>query len=586
MIGNIIEIIENNVIVNLKSNVLNIDNLINNYVIIQDKKQIIGEIISLKQNHLIIELLGEIIDNEFSFGITKKPGLNATVWLLKEESVPFIISNTEDETKSLFLGRSPIYENVRINIDINKFFNSHFAILGGTGSGKSWGVASIIQNIFKNKTNVPYNASLFVFDTYGEYQNAFLGIEKDNPYVSVKTYTTNLESSDEILKIPTYLLGVDDLAILLNATTPSQLQIIEKALYLVKIFVREEEAVLKIKNDIIARAVLDILLSGRPAVQIRDQVFSVLSFYKTPQLNLETIISQPGYDRELKKCLIIDVDGKLREMELLTDFFTKFLIENKEIDNDTPVTYTLKDLESAFDFALISEGVLKSEKVYDENNMLKVRIHSLVNGEYSAYFDYNKYLTRDNFVNTLLDKNGRKASIINFNINYVDDRFAKTVVKIITKMLFDVLKNLRPRGKMPFHIILEEAHRYVINDNDVNLLGYNIFERISKEGRKYGVLLGLISQRPSELSETALSQCNNFLIFKMAHPRDMEYIKRLIPFMTDEISKRLQIIKPGSCYGFGSAFKLPTIIKVEKPNPTPESNNVDITNTWFVNVNK
>lgn len=586
MIGNIIEIIENNVIVNLKSNVLNIDNLINNYVIIQDKKQIIGEIISLKQNHLIIELLGEIIDNEFSFGITKKPGLNATVWLLKEESVPFIISNTEDETKSLFLGRSPIYENVRINIDINKFFNSHFAILGGTGSGKSWGVASIIQNIFKNKTNVPYNASLFVFDTYGEYQNAFLGIEKDNPYVSVKTYTTNLESSDEILKIPTYLLGVDDLAILLNATTPSQLQIIEKALYLVKIFVREEEAVLKIKNDIIARAVLDILLSGRPAVQIRDQVFSVLSFYKTADLNLETILSQPGYDRELKKCLIIDVDGKLREMELLTDFFTKFLIENKEIDNDTPVTYTLKDLESAFDFALISEGVLKSEKVYDENNMLKVRIHSLVNGEYSAYFDYNKYLTRDNFVNTLLDKNGRKASIINFNINYVDDRFAKTVVKIITKMLFDVLKNLRPRGKMPFHIILEEAHRYVINDNDVNLLGYNIFERISKEGRKYGVLLGLISQRPSELSETALSQCNNFLIFKMAHPRDMEYIKRLIPFMTDEISKRLQIIKPGSCYGFGSAFKLPTIIKVEKPNPTPESNNVDITNTWFVNVNK
>ena len=95
MIGNIIEIIENNVIVNLKSNVLNIDNLINNYVIIQDKKQIIGEIISLKQIHLIIELLGEIIDNEFSFGITKKPGLNATVWLLKEESVPFIISNTD-----------------------------------------------------------------------------------------------------------------------------------------------------------------------------------------------------------------------------------------------------------------------------------------------------------------------------------------------------------------------------------------------------------------------------------------------------------------------------------------------------------
>ena len=83
MLGNIIEITENNVIVNLNSNVSNINNLINNYVIIQDKKQIIGEIIGLKQNNLIIELLGEIIDNEFSFGITKKPGLNASVWLLK-----------------------------------------------------------------------------------------------------------------------------------------------------------------------------------------------------------------------------------------------------------------------------------------------------------------------------------------------------------------------------------------------------------------------------------------------------------------------------------------------------------------------
>ena len=72
---------------------------------------------------------------------------------------------------------------------------------------------------------------------------------------------------------------------------------------------------------------------------------------------------------------------------------------------------------------------------------------------------------------------------------------------------------MKNRATLPFHIILEEAHRYVQNDNDKFLLGYNIFERITKEGRKYGVILGLISQRPSELSETSLSQCNNFLIF-------------------------------------------------------------------------
>ena len=78
-----------------------------------------------------------------------------------------------------------------------------------------------------------------------------------------------------------------------------------------------------------------------------------------------------------------------------------------------------------------------------------------------------------------------------------------------------------------------------------------------------------------------MSQCNNFLVFKMTHPKDSEYINKLIPFLTEEISKKLQIIQPGNCYVFGPAFKLPTLITLEKPNPTPNSNNVDIINTWF-----
>ena len=150
-------------------------------------------------------------------------------------------------------------------------------------------------------------------------------------------------------------------------------------------------------------------------------------------------------------------------------------------------------------------------------------------------------------------------------------------------MLFDYLKSRVNRASVAFHIILEEAHRYVQNDNDINLLGYNIFDRITKEGRKYGILLGLISQRPEELSETAVSQCNNFLIFKMNHPKDLEYIKKLVPNITDEEITTLRSLKPGSCIGFGSAFKFPSIIKMELPNPTPNSNNVDIAKTWFIN---
>ena len=366
MLGNIVEINENKVVVKLNNNVIEYNNLINTYVVFEDNRKIIGEIINVINNNLIIELKGEIINNEFIFGISRKPSFKSQVNLLNNELVPFILSHEDIENKSLFLGHSSIYDNIKINIDINKFFSSHFAIIGGTGSGKSFSVARIIQNIFSKKSYIPYKASLFVFDTYGEYNPSFKAIEENNPYISYKCYTTNLESNENILKIPTFLLGIDDLAILLNATTPSQLQIIEKALSLVNIFKSTEQEVDKIKNDIIARSILDILLSGRPAVQIRDQIFSILAYYKTNDLSLETIIYQPGYNRALKHCLLIDSDGHLREMELLTDFFSKFLLEtNQHEETKRNVVYNLKDLENAIDFALISEGIFKSEKVFD-----------------------------------------------------------------------------------------------------------------------------------------------------------------------------------------------------------------------------
>src|SRR5574344_1864040 len=113
-------------------------------------------------------------------------------------------------------------------------------------------------------------------------------------------------------------------------------------------------------------------------------------------------------------------------------------------------------------------------------------------------------------------------------------------------MLFDYAKGMDRRASLPFHIILEEAHRYVQNDNDINLLGYNIFDRITKEGRKYGVLLGLITQRPSELSQTALSQCNNFLSFRMFHPDDLKIISNISSNVSLETVQKLKNLTPGT----------------------------------------
>ena len=348
-----------------------------------------------------------------------------------------------------------------------------------------------------------------------------------------------------------------------------------------RIFKSSTNEIITLKNDIIARAVVDILLSGRPSVQIRDQVFSILSFYNTEDLNLDTEIFQPGYTRNLKNCLVVDNNGKIQEMELLTKFFSNFFVDNINIKKDELIPYTLEDLEMAIDFALINEGVFKSEKIYDNNNLLKVRIHNLVDGPYKKYFEYQTLVNKNEYISSLIMKNGKKSQLINFNINYVDDRFGKNIVKILSKMIFDVAKVITPRGSSSFHIILEEAHRYVQNDGDVNLLGYNIFERIAKEGRKYGVLLGLITQRPSELSETVISQCNNFLIFKLTHPLDVDYISKMIPYLDNEYIKKIKVLQPGDCYTFGTAFKLSLIVTLDYPNPSPISDNIDISRVWY-----
>ena len=586
MLGKIVGIEENTVLLKLNINLEEMQNIINLYVLLEDKeRKLIGEIVDIKNDVANINLVGEFIDDKFLFGIAKKPSFSATSKLISKEKINTIIGMSDyNEKKYLYIGKSPIYDDIKIGVNINEFFSNHFAIFGSTGSGKSCSVARIFQNLFEKQQSIPYKASILIFDAYGEYHSAFKDLNKKVPEISFKAYTTNVEdNSVPNVKVPLWLLTVDDIALLLEAKSRSELPIIEKALKLVNIFAREENEVLKSKNDIIARAILDILASGKSPAQIRDQIFSVLSHYSTKDLNLETQIYQPGYTRPLKQCLLIDNTGKIREMELLTTFMNGFLTEDVELSlPDGSFKYTLKDLYNAFEFALISEGVLSSDKVFDEYNVLKVRLRSLVNGDYAKYFDIPEYQSRDAFIKEILTINGRKAQIINFNINYVDDRFAKTLTKIYSRIFFEYAKNLNKRASLPIHIVLEEAHRYVQNDTDVDVIGYNIFDRITKEGRKYAVMLGLISQRPSELSTTALSQCSNFLIFKMLHPTDVEYIRQMVPNITTEILKKIKMLQPGSCIAFGSGFKLPSIVQLDMPNPAPSSSSCDISGTWFI----
>ena len=589
MLGTILEIIDNNVIVKLNVDISKQPNIIGLHVVFEnDNKKIIGQIDSANKEQIIVSIVGEIQNNIFLPGNSNKPSFNSKVRIIELSELILIFGDQKIEDDDAYLGLSNIYENYKITFKINDFFSNHFAILGNSGSGKSYTVAGLIQRLFTTTVNPPLYANLILFDAYGEYTRAFSNINSANNNLNYKVYSTdtNKNSGDEILRIPPWLLDTDDLALLLDATSPNQLPIIEKTLKLVTILSGTGEDVVKYKNDIIARAILDILLSGMDSTKIRDQVIAVLTKFNTEQLNLNSKISQPGYVRTLNQCLFIDKTGKLQEMELVVDFINAFIDDSLTLDSanniDTNSYYTFEDLEYAMDFALISEGVLKSNRVYETANALMVRLHSINNSFIKEYFKYDNYVTRKDYIYKLSNRDGKHYQIINFNISYVDDRIAKVITKILSRLVFEEVVENENRGSVPYHIIIEEAHRYVQNDRDTSIIGYNIFDRITKEGRKYGVLLGLITQRPSELSDTAISQCSNFIILRMSHPLDLEYIRKMVPNVSGEIVDKLKNLKPGNCVAFGNAFKVPVFAHVEIPNPEPLSQNVNVVNAWKI----
>ena len=574
MFGKITEINGNSCIVENISHVTHSE-LMNCHVVFPESDRlVVGEIIKIGEEKITILLVGEIRSNRFFPGVVKKP--STTPRIINVNELELIIGK---QTKDIpTLGHSTIYKNYDVKLPIDSMFGNHLAIIGNTGSGKSCGVTRILQNLFTECTNKPKNSHFVIFDAYGEYTHAFDGLD-----VNTKVYTAVKESALDLgLILPPNFLEVDDLAILLGVTETDQLPVLEKTLKLVYIFTSNDEKVIEYKNDIIAKCLLDILTSGKSGSQMRDQIIAVLTHYKTDSLNLETIVYTPGYDRTLKQCLLIDDRGKINAMELITKFLSEFTKLNlNEIIIDKNYTYSLNDLYYALEFALMSEGTINSTLSYSKNNILKNRLQTIINSKYKSIFEVNEYITKEDYISKFFTKNEENAPLIIINLSTVDDRFAKILTKLFTKLFFTYTTTLNKRASFPVNIILEEAHRYVQNDNDINIIGYNIFDRITKEGRKYGTLLTFITQRPSELSSTALSQCSNFVIFRIFHPKDFEIVKSISTNVDSENLEKLKTLNSGTSLVFGTGFKIPLLVSFDLPSPMPTSTNVMLSQIWY-----
>ena len=582
MFGKIKNINDSTALVFINKDVGVIPNLMNLHVVFESEQiRILGEVKEVDDEVVHISLKGEFVGDKFIAGTIKKPSLTSIVRSISNEELDIIMGSNNDA--SIYIGKSPIYQDRNIYANINDLFSNHLAIFGNSGSGKSCSVSRIIQNVFLNKNFLTYNANLIMFDSYGEYKNAFKVLDQINPNYQYKFLTTNpIDSTDAVLQIPVFLLSEDDIALLLNADNHTQLTIIARMIKLAKIFSKHDENSIKLKNHLIAKAIMSILFSSKTAALKKNDIFTVLSSCSTNEFNLNAELQGVGYTRVFSECFKIDRNGEFGESVLLNEYVRKYINDELEETIETPVNayYNLRDLAAALDFTLIGEGFLDNDTIQDYATILQVRLASILNGDEAKFFDYPQYIDIDNYVSSLIVHNNKRSQIVNINLENISDGLAKNIVKIMSRILFDFSKGLKERASIPFHLFIEEAHRYVVADNDNFLLGYNIFERIAKEGRKYGVILDLISQRPVELSETVISQMSNFLILKMTHPRDLEYIEKMLPNISSDIVDKLNSLQSGTLVAFGNAFKIPTLIKMDLPNPLPYSSNCDVLNRW------
>jgi DNA helicase HerA-like ATPase len=179
-------------------------------------------------------------------------------------------------------------------------------------------------------------------------------------------------------------------------------------------------------------------------------------------------------------------------------------------------------------------------------------------------------------------KDTAKTQLIIIDTSELGTDILETLTSVVSRLIFTQRKELinDERRKNPIHLVLDEAHRYIKKDFKY-LLKENIFERIAREGRKYSLYLLISSQRPSELSDTVLSQCANFIIHRIQNETDMRYINAVLPYFSDDFVNKIKQSIPGEALIFGNCVSMPLYVTIDKSEPEPNSKNCIVSKEWF-----
>lgn len=538
------------------------------------------------KRQIYLNLLGEIVGDKFCFGVSKMPLIFSTVYMISQKELITMlevgeeeirVSEETDSTRKILLtiGKSVVFPDYEVKVNIDKFFGFHFAVFGNTGSGKSNTIAKILQNIFEKQNYSAKGAKFVIIDSNGEYNKAFSKLNELNSNIKHSLLSTD-EVGEKKFEIPVWALSADDWATLLHASEKTQIPVLKRAIDIARIFYNCEVDDVNIKNHILASTLLGIIQSSDTSPSKSDKLKAIVTKFKTNDISMSSIIKD---DKILGDLIGINYGSMIDEAGVIS-FLMTFLNAQEISDNilKAMVPYSLSDFIKAVEFATLYEGSISSQRIQEYTSTLMTRLQSLQDGVQGRIFSKTEFNTVEEYIKSLLGEN----QIVDLDISSLDDSSAEVVTKVLAKLILDYLKGGEVKAETPINFIIEEAHRFIKNDTNYGVIGYNIFERIAKEGRKFGMLLGISSQRPSELSKTVVSQCSNFIIHRVQNPDDLQYLSKMVPYVNNNMIDRLTYIQTGNALVFGSAINLPTLTKFDQANPATDSGNAKISEKWYI----
>jgi uncharacterized protein len=464
------------------------------------------------ENVIRINLVGTLLKksgtdiNVFKRTLNTVPSINADCFLLQGSELSnfmnIISSNTENP---LTIGKYTISEESNANLDGNKFFQRHAVIVGGTGSGKSWTVANILEKATKLKS-----INCLVFDLHGEYKPLK---ELGNATLLKIAGPSDKPSDSNIIFLPYWLLSYEEIESLILDRSDSNAPNQSRTLFDLIIENKRKGLENEGKND-----VLDNFTVESPIpYKIRDVLTSL------EDLDTEMVQGSRG-----------DKQGPLHGK--LTRFIQR--LKSKQSDK---------------------------------------RLNFLFNSDESL-LNYDWFLT---LANKFLDfGNNKGLKIIDFS--EVPSDILPLITGLIGRLVFSLQQWMDEDKRHPIAMFCDEAHLYIPASIKGGLeeKGLANFERIAKEGRKYGVSLVVISQRPSDVNKTILSQCGNFVAMRLTNPDDQNVIKRLFPDNLGNFSEMLPILDIGEGLIVGDACLLPSRVVIDSPTIKPSSATIDFWDEW------